>query len=122
MTLVDASCSSRELLRTLRAIQAGEGEGTLPESVAWQTFVELRRRGEPDVHKLFMSAVRALYARRCIAGTALPLDDGSPDEHRLTDDIFLAEMWKAYKKCITNRRTGPASQLLRDMEEHLAAA
>lgn len=120
MTLVDISGSSRELLRNLRSIQTGDG--VLPESIAWQTFVELRRRGEPDVHKLFLTAVRSLYARRCIAGTALPLDDVSPDEHRLTDDTFLAEMWKAYKKCITNRRTGPASQLLRDMEEHLAAA
>jgi len=118
MTLVDASSSSRELVRNLRAIPTGEG--ILPESVAWQTFIELRRRGEPDACRLFMSAVRSLHSRRCIAGVGLPTRDALPDEHRLTDDSFLADLWKAYKKCITNHRTGPASQLLRDMEEHLA--
>jgi hypothetical protein len=115
--LVDASSSSRELLRNLRAIPCNGG--VLPESVAWQTFVELRRRGEPDASRLFMAAVRALHSRRCIAGAGLPVDDPMVDEHRLTDDAFLADLWKAYKKCITHHRTGPASQLLRDMAEHL---
>ncbi|MEQ1500580.1 MAG: hypothetical protein ABMB14_00045 [Myxococcota bacterium] len=120
MTLVDAGSSSRELVRNLRAIPTGEG--VLPESVAWQTFIELRKRGEPEASRLFMSAVRSLHSRRCIAGVALPCDDTVPDEHRLTDDAFLADLWKAYKKCITNHRTGPASQLLRDMAEHLELA
>lgn len=117
MSLVDAQCTSRELLRNLRVVPTGPG--VLPESVVWQTFVELRRRGEPDAGKLFLTAVRGLHSRRCIAGVELPVEDPLPDEHRLIDDPFLADLWKAYKKCIRNHRTGPASQLLRDMEEHL---
>lgn len=117
MSLVDAQCSSRELLRNLRVVPTGPG--VLPESVVWQTFVELRRRGEPDADRLFLTAVRGLHSRRCIAGVDLPIEDPLPDEHRLIDDPFLADLWKAYKKCIRNQRTGPASQLLRDMEEHL---
>jgi hypothetical protein len=118
--LVDSSSSSRELFRNLRAIPCDAG--VLPESVAWQTFIELRRRGEPDAGRLFMSAVRALHSRRCIAGAALPVSDPLTDEHRLTEDGFLADLWKAYKKCITHQRTGPAGQLLRDLEEHLDLA
>jgi len=115
--LVDDSSTSRELVRNLRAIPTGTG--FLPESVAWQTYVELRRRGEPDASRLFVTAVRSLHSRRCVAGVDLPLEDTLPDEHRLIDDPFLADLWKAYKKCIKNRRTGPAGQLLRDMEQHL---
>lgn len=118
MSLVDASRTSRELVRDLRAIPGGH-EG-LPESIAWQTFIELRKRGEPEATRLFLSAVRNLHTRRCIGGAALPTDDPLPDEHRLTDDSFLADLWKAYKKCITNHRTGPAGQLLRDLEQHLS--
>lgn len=116
-SLVDSGWTSRELVRNLRAIP--QEEGVLPESVAWQCYVELRRRGEPEAARLFMTAVRGLHSRRCIAGVELPTDDRLPDEHRLIDDPFLADLWKAYKKCIRNNRTGPASQLLRDMEEHL---
>ncbi len=115
--LVDESSTSRELVRNLRAIPTGTG--VLPESVAWQTYIELRRRGEPEASRLFVTAVRSLHSRRCVAGVELPLEDTLPDEHRLTDDPFLADLWKAYKKCIKNRRTGPAGQLLRDMEQHL---
>jgi len=117
MMLVNATRTSRELVRDLRAIPPGEG--VLPESVAWQTFLELRKRGEPEATRLFLAAVRNLHNRRSI-GAALPTDDPLSDEHRLTDDSFLADLWKAYKKCITNNRTGPAGQLLRDMEEHLS--
>jgi hypothetical protein len=94
--------------------------GVLPESVAWQTFLELQKRGEPDAVRLFLGAVRSLHSRRCIAGVDLPTEDFLPDEHRLTQDLFLADLWKAYKKCIKNHRTGPAGQLLRDLEEHLS--
>lgn len=104
-------------MRDLRAVRSTSG--VLPESVAWQTFLELRRRGEPDATRLFLAAVRSLHSRRSIAGVALPVDDPMTDEHRLTEDSFLADLWKAYKKCITANRTGPASQLLRDMEDHL---
>lgn len=118
-SLVDCSASSRELIRNLRATRCATEE-VLPESLAWQTFVELRRRGEPDAAPLFLRAVRNLHSRRCIAGVELPTSDGLPEEHRLVDDPFLADLWKAYKKCIRNNRTGPAGQLLRDIEERLA--
>lgn len=117
MALVDSSATSRELVRTLRALPTQNG--VLPESLAWQTFLELRRRGQPDASRLFLGAVRNLHSRRCIAGVDLPTDDDLTDEHRLADDAFLGDLWKAYKKCIKNNRTGPAGALLRDIEERL---
>lgn len=116
-SLVDASCTSRELVRSLRTLRTDAA--VLPESVAWQTYLELRRRQEPDAARLFLQAVKSLHSRRCIAGVELPTDDPLPDEHRMVEDAFLADLWKAYKKCICNHRTGPASQLIRDMEQHL---
>lgn len=117
-SLVDANAPSRELIRNLRLTRSSSDD-VLPESIAWQTFIELRRRGEPDATRLFLQAVRNLHARRCIAGVDLPTEDSLPDEHRLSDDPFLADLWKAYKKCIRNNRTGPAGQLLRDIEERI---
>ena len=58
-------------------------------------------------------------ARRCIAGVDLPIIDSLTDEHRLVDDAFLADLWKAYKKCLKNNRTGPAGQLLKEIEDRL---
>ena len=121
MSLVDPSASSRQLIRNLRVNSATNAE-ILPESLAWQTFVELRRRGEPDCGRLFIAAVRNLHSRRCIAGVDLPTQDSLTNEHRLVDDAFLADLWKAYKKCIRTNRTGPASQLLRDIEERIVVA
>lgn len=116
--LAHATTPSRDLVRTLRTLP--NDASVLPESVAWRVFLELRRRGEPDAVRLFLSAVKGLHSRRCIAGVELPTDDPHPEEHRLAEDPFLADLWKAYKKCIRNHRTGPASQLLRDLEQHLA--
>lgn len=116
--LVDAAAPSRDLVRTLRTLP--NHHTVLPESVAWHVFLELRRRGEPDAARLFLSAVKGLHSRRCIAGVELPSDDPHPEEHRLVEDAFLADLWKAYKKCIRNHRTGPAGQLIRDMEQHLS--
>ena len=101
---------------------AQSGQGVLPESVAWQTFLELQKRGEPEAVRLFLGAVRSLHSRRCIAGVDLPTEDPLPEEHRLVDDGFLGDLWKAYKKCIKNNRTGPAQQLLRDIEERINEA
>jgi len=107
---------SRDLIRALRTgLRDSLGE-TLPESVAWQLFLELRRRGEPQAGELFVQALRSLHSRRSIAGSQLPDDDTQPEEHRLIEDPYLADLWKAYKKCIRTHRTGPASQLLRDIE------
>lgn len=120
MSLVDYDASSRELIRKLRVTVAPTAN-VLPESVAWHTYLELRKRGEPDCETLFINSLKNLHSRRCIAGVDLPTSDGLTDEHRMTDDSFLADLWKAYKKCIKNNRTGPASQLLRDIEERLLA-
>ena len=116
-TLVKPDATSRELIRNLRVTRAPEN--VLPESLAWHTFLELKRRGEPGCEALFISALRNLHSRRCIAGVDLPTTDGLTDEHRMATDPFLADLWKAYKKCIKNNRTGPASQLLRDIEERV---
>lgn len=118
--LVDTSMTSRELIRNLRSTM--KVDGCLPESVAWQTFVELRRRGEPTANKLFIGTLQNLHSRRCIAGMDLPCNDHLIDEHRLVEDPFLSDLWKAYKKCIKNNRTGPAQQLLRDIEERINEA
>ncbi|MBT3219993.1 MAG: hypothetical protein HN348_12960 [Proteobacteria bacterium] len=118
--LVDISIPSRELKRRLRR-SVSASEGVLPESVAWQSFLELQRRDEPDASQLFIGVLRNLHTRRSIAGVELPMVDSLPDEHRMAEDSFLADLWKAYKKCIANNRTGPASLLLRDIEEQINA-
>ena len=121
VSLVEHGASSRELIRNLR-VTIAPGNNVLPESVAWHTYLELRKRGEDGCERLFISALKNLHSRRCIAGVDLPTSDSLTDEHRLVDDPFLADLWKAYKKCIKNNRTGPASQLLRDIEERVMAA
>ena len=117
--LVNRDAPSRELIRTLRRGGAGLPEEVLPESVVWQTFMELDKRGEETARPLFIDSIRRLHSRRSIAGSTLPCVDHDPDEHRLSEDPMLADLWKAYKKCIRLQRTGPASQLLRDIEEQL---
>ena len=78
--------------------------------------------GEPNAGELFIRALRSLHSRRSIAGSTLPRSDMLPDEHRMSEDLYLADLWKAYKKCIRTHRTGPASQLLRDIEEQVIEA
>ena len=118
---LDTKAPSRQLVRTLRTQpdRMVEVEGVLPESVLWRTFCELRRRGEPDVERIFVDSLQRLHKRRCTRGTELPTVDSDPDEHKLTPDPFLADLWKAYKRCICSQRTGPATQLLRDIEAQI---
>jgi len=59
--------------------------------------------------------MKTLHRRRSIGSTDLPVEDLFPQEHKLVDDPFLGELWKAYKRCICNQRPGPASQLLREI-------
>lgn len=118
-TVVDPGAPSRELVRRLRTGLETETGSMMPESVAWHLYLELRRRGEPDAGRLFVSALRNLHSRRSLAGVELPSEDLLVDEHRMVEDPFLGDLWKAYKKCIRNHRTGPASQLLRDIEAQL---
>jgi hypothetical protein len=117
--VIDSGSSSREMCRRLRTGLTGEEGDVMPESVAWHLFLELRRRGEPDAGRLFVGALRTLHSRRTIAAVNLGNEEIDADEHRLAEDPFLADLWKAYKKCIRSQRTGPASQLLRDIEEQI---
>lgn len=121
MRLVDGEATSRDLIRVLRLNPRPDIE-VLPESVAWQAFLELRRRGEPSAPALFLASIKNLHMRRVIPGSELPVEDHLPDEHRMVDDPLLADLWKAYKRCIRANRPGPASQLLREIEEHLCRA
>ncbi len=122
--VVDKSLTNRELLRALRrGVNHTGGEAVLPESVAWHIYLELRKRSEPSAEQIFLNTIRGLHSRRSLAGVELPCGDSHPEEHRLVeDDPFLGDLWKAYKKCIRNNRTGPAAQLLRDIEEQLQTA
>lgn len=117
-SLINADATSRELVRSMRRGVNG-CETFMPESLAWHTFLELDKRGFPDAAQLFISALKTLHSRRSMAGSELTVTDSMSDEHRLTDDDLLAELWKAYKKCIRHNRTGPAFQLLREIEERV---
>lgn len=117
--LVGAQNSSRDLVRRLRAGLNDQSQGAMPESQAWHLYLELKRRGEPDAARLFVQALRSLHSRRSIGTVQLAVEEVDCDEHRLVEDAFLADLWKAYKKCIRAQRTGPASQLLRDIEAQI---
>ena len=107
----------RTLIRMLRNqpdLDSGAVPG-LPESVLWQSFCELKRRGEDNVSQPFLRAMRTLHRRRCMGVAPLAMADAYPDEHKLTDDPLLSELWKAYKRCICSQRNGPAGQLLQDI-------
>lgn len=119
--VVDPSLPTREIRRLLRRASEGRDD-CLPESIAWHAFHELKTRGEPDVTPMFVGALKRLHSRRTLGAVDLGFHDPLRDEHLMADDPYLAELWKAYKKCIEGNRTGPASQLLRDIEERLGAA
>ena len=114
---------TRQLLRMLKRpperIQMLDGGFGMPESYVWNVFQELRRRGEPEASGHFVSALRSLHRRRTIGAVEIPCEDPDPHEHRQADDPFLGELWKAYKRCLRQNRTGPAAQLLRDIEAQL---
>lgn len=119
--LYDSSSETRDLIRKMRrGVFAGEN-ASMPESMVWQVFLELRKRGNPEARDLFISTLKQLHSRRALGAVSLPVMDGSPDEHRLVEDAFLADLWKAYKKCLSMNRTGPAFQLLKDIEERISA-
>jgi len=143
--LIDTHASSRVLARMLRSqpeptvrgahtsgadasgadasgadASGADASGTvLPESVLWHAYCELRRRGEGDASRAFVRCVKHLHRRRSLGGAYLPTIDTATDEHKLIDDPMVAELWKAYKRCICAQRTGPAAQLLRDIESRL---
>jgi hypothetical protein len=119
--VVDVNTPSRKLLRMLRNQPdlAGHDGDMLPESVLWMSYCELRRRGDDRAAGSFLRSVKTLHRRRCLGSAELPTKDPATREHELVDDPLLAELWKAYKRCICSQRTGPASQLLRDIEAQI---
>jgi hypothetical protein len=120
---VDLNANTRDLFRVLRTQpDQRAGTDTLPESVLWHAYCELRKRGEDKASNHFVRSMRTLHRRRSLGAVTLPTADPDPVEHKLVDDPLLAELWKAYKRCICSQRTGPAAQLLRDIEDRIATA
>ncbi len=117
-TLIDPSLSTRELIRAMRSRSIGVA---LPESTVWHTYHLLRHRAEPDATRLFVDALRSLLARRRASET-LPMADTYTDEHHLAEDPILADLWRAYKKCVASNRPGPAETLLTELTARLAVA
>lgn len=116
---IDFSVPTRDLVRMLRVPpQVGMG---LPESLLWRIYMELRRRGEPGASGHFIHGLKALHRRRTLGTADLPSVDQDPDEHRLAEDPYLAELWKSYKRCLCANRTGPAAQILREVEQQIGA-
>lgn len=111
---------SRELVRMLRigALEAHEDDA-MPEARLWRIFCELRRRGEAGCEVQFLQALRAVLRRRSMGAMTLAVADPAPDDQKLSDDAFLGDLWKAYKRCIRHGRPGPAGQLLRELEGYL---
>ena len=118
--LVDGTVPTRDLVRLMRV--PPETGPSLPESVVWRAYVELRRRGEPAASQCFINGIRALHRRRMLGAADLTSDDSHPEEHRLVDDPYLAELWRSYKRCVCANRTGPAAQILREVEQQIQAA
>ena len=117
----DSSTPSRQLIRLLR-LQPDRIPGVeafLPESVLWRIYCELRARGEHDAERHFLRSLKQLQRRRTLSGMHIPSTDTDSSEHKLVDDPMLAEVWKAYKRCICSERPGQAGRLLRDLEEQL---
>jgi hypothetical protein len=121
---VDASAPSRLLLRQMRerGTRISEVNDTLPESQLWQLYCVLRNRGEDRADELFLRGLQNLHRRRSLSTCDLPNADPDPAEHRMIDDPMLSELWRAYKRCICAQRVGPASQLLREIQDQLSLA
>lgn len=117
---IDFSVPTRELVRLLKVPPTPRD--ALPESVLWRAFLELRRRGERDAGQHFINGLRTLHRRRTIGASELAVTDHDPDAHRLAEDPYLAELWKSYKRCLCANRTGPAAQILREVEQQIHAS
>lgn len=116
---IDGSTPTRDLVRLLRVPPATPPN--LPESVLWRAYIELRRRGEPQAGQHFLHGLKALHRRRALGVSELVVEDTEPDEHRLAEDPYLGELWRSYKRCVCANRTGPAAQILREVEQQIQA-
>lgn len=117
---VDLTAPTRDLMRTLRT--PPDEASRLPESVCWQIFLELKRRGEPTASPYFLGGIRNLHRRRTLGSSSLSIVDADPDEHKLAEDPYLGELWRSYKRLLCANRTGPAAQILREVEQQLQAS
>ncbi len=121
--VADTAIDTRELIKGLRrppeTFEANDGRPAMPESFLWKTWLELESRGYEQATDHFLRSLKSLHRRRTIGASSLSSLDPDPFEHQMVQDVFLGELWKAYKKCIVQHRTGPAAQLLRDIEEQL---
>ena len=117
----DASVPTRQIMREmrLRCTRAGTQSARLPESDLWKMFCVLRGRGEDGANVLLLRGLKTLHDRRATGTSELSLIDPDPHEHKASDDAYLGELWRAYKRCICADRSAPAAQLLRDIEDQL---
>ena len=113
----DYSVPTRDLGRLLK-VPPDTGTA-MPESVLWRSYLELKRRGEPQASVWFVNGLRTLHRRRTLGNCELAVTDHDPEEHRLAEDPYLAELWKSYKRCLCANRTGPAAQILREVEQQV---
>jgi hypothetical protein len=118
--ILDLSAPTRELVRILKT--PPDHPSRLPESVCWQVFLELKRRGEPTAGLTFLGGLKSLHRRRTMVGSALSIVDADPQEHKLAEDPYLGELWRSYKRLLCANRTGPAAQILREVEQQLQAS
>jgi hypothetical protein len=113
--------TSRTIKREMRVSTRQAAEATtLPESTLWNMYIELRRREDPDANQLLVQGLKSILERRSYSASRIPFVDPDPREHKLVDDAYLGELFKAYKRCICSHRTQPAGQLLRDIETQLS--
>ncbi len=117
LTQIDVSSPTRDLIRLLR--MPPDSSEQMPESAVWRAFLELRRRAEPGAASYFLQGLKGLHRRRTMGIGVLCVVDSFGDEHRLIEDPYLGELWRSYKRCLCANRTGPASQLLREIEQQL---
>ena len=114
---VDSALPTRDLIRLLR-VPPDATQG-MPENIQWQAFVELHRRGERSAAPVFIQSIRSLHRRRTLSACELSIQDNAPDEHRLAGDPYIGELWRSYKRCLLTHRTGPAAQILRELEQQI---
>lgn len=119
-TGVDLAAPTPHLVRILRTPL--EPANMLPESLLWRVYLELRRRGEPAAASHFLGGLRQLHRRRTLGSASLSVEDPHHDEHKMAEDPYLGELWRSYKRALCSNRTGPAAQILREVEQQLHAS
>lgn len=117
LSQIDMTSATRDLIRLMR--MPPDSAVQMPESAVWKAYIELRRRAEPGAAGYFMQGLKGLHRRRTMGIGELCVVDNDADEHRLVEDPYIGELWRSYKRCLCANRTGPASQILRELEQQL---